>query len=168
MAATANKLAFGSPTAITCTVDSLASDTNLLAGRESTGIDVQNSSNLWKDVLLGGYVSTGTSPTTARVIELWVVPAYSNSYPSVFDGTDSNETVTSRDILAGCARLAWAVTTSNTSNEAYYFSGVSVAALFGGVMPRYFSVFVVHNTGVNLNSSTHSLNYTPVWDTSGN
>jgi len=59
MAAGDTKIAYGSSSNLTITLDSLASDTNFLAGRESTEID-----NEYVDYLLSGKVTTGTSPTT--------------------------------------------------------------------------------------------------------
>ncbi|NBW19056.1 MAG: hypothetical protein EBR82_64880 [Caulobacteraceae bacterium] len=68
------KIYYVSPSDATITLASLASDTNLLAGRESNAID--NSSNLYLDYLISGKVTTGTSPTTARSIEVWAVGSW--------------------------------------------------------------------------------------------
>lgn len=155
---------YSATAALTITIASLASDTNLVAGREATARD--NTSDLFDDVLLSGRITTGTSPTTARRIEVWVIGAMDDAgvWPDVFDGTDSNETATSRAILFGYAKRAAIITTSNTSDQGYWFGPVSVSALFGGVMPTDWTVFVVHNTGVNLNatSGNHYINYTGV------
>lgn len=170
MAATNNLIAYGSVVSPTITgVASLASDTNLLAGYETSSID--NSSTKAKDYLVSGKFLTGTSPTTARVIELWAIAKKqlaSPGWPDVFDGTASAETATSRDILAGCGKLLWAVTTDNTSDRGYEFSNLSVAAAFGGVCPTEFTFFFTHNTGVNSKSSGHELAAQPVYDTAGN
>jgi hypothetical protein len=142
---------------------SLASDTNLLAGRESAAVD--NSTNEYADYLLAGKVTTGTSPTDARSIEVHVVGAADDTqWPDVFDGTDSAETVTTAGIKASICRPAAVITTTSTSNVTYPFGPVSVASLFGGLCPRKFVVFVTHNTAVNLNStgSNHELDITPV------
>lgn len=159
------KLVYATAADATITLASLATSSTLVAGREGTAID--NSSNLYLDFLLSGKVTTGTSPT-GGVIELWVVAELTDSaYPDVFDGTDSAETVTSRDILFAGARLAGAVSVDTTSNRTYYFSKISVASLFGGVCPRKFVPFVTHSTGVNLNStgSNHALTTQGVYET---
>ena len=82
------KIVYASSVDLTITLASLASDTNLLAGRESDVVD--NSSNLYLDYLLSGKVTTGTSPTSARSIEVWAYALINDTtYPGVFDGTDS-------------------------------------------------------------------------------
>jgi hypothetical protein len=150
-------------TSLTVALASLASDTNLLAGRESDAVN--NTSNLDIDHLLSGKITTGTSPTSARQIEVWVyapisITSGTPAYPDVMDGTDSAETVTSANIKYGALRLAWACQTDNTSDRTYYIAPVSIVSLFGE-MPPYWGVFVVHNTGVNLNAtgSNHALTY---------
>lgn len=159
------KLVYGSSAALTITLASLASDTNLLAGRESTAID--NTTNKYLDYLVAGKVTTGTSPTAARQIEVWLVASFEDSptYPDVFDGTDSNETATSRDVLAACAYLVQTIPTANTSDRTYWVKPFSVASLCGGRVPKFWELFVVHNTGVNLNSTggNQAFWHTPVY-----
>lgn len=162
------KLAYASDTNLTITLAALASDTNLLAGRESTAIN--NTSNLYEDYYVSGVITAGTSPTASRLIEVWAYAAIASvtpTYGDVFDGTDSNETITSGDIKFAYLRLVASINTSNTSDRAYPFAPQSVAALFGGVCPAYFGIFVVHNTGVNLNATggNHVITVKPVYHT---
>ena len=160
------KLAYGTASDATITLASLASDTNLLAGRESSAID--NSSTLALDYLVSGKVTAGTSPTASRSIEVWAVGSWDGTtWPDVFDGTDSDETITSADIKASTCRLLAAMATSNTSDRGYFFGPVSVAAAFGGVVPKKFVIFVVHNTGVALNATAgnHQIRIQPVYET---
>lgn len=160
------KLAYGSASDATITLASLASDTNLLAGRESS--EIVNTSTLALDYLVSGKITAGTSPTASRSIEVWAVGSWDGTnWPDVFDGTDSAETITSADIKASVCRLLAAMATANTSDRTYHFGPVSVAAAFGGVVPPKFVVFVVHNTGVNLNSTAgnHQIRLQPVYET---
>lgn len=160
------KLAYGTAADATITLASLASDTNLLAGRESA--EIVNTSTLALDYLVSGKITAGTSPTAARSIEVWVVGSWDGTtWPDVFDGTDSAETITSADIKASVCRLLSAMATANTSDRTYHFGPVSVAAAFGGVVPPKFVLFVVHNTGVNLNSTAgnHQIRLQPVYET---
>jgi hypothetical protein len=161
------KIVYRSDTQLTITLASLATSASLVAGRESTAYD--NTSNLDLDALLSGKITTGTSPTTAKLIQVWVVPILNDTptWPDVFDGTDSAETVTSADILAQCGRLAASMKTDATSDRTYAFNAGSVAALFGGVLPSKFVVFVTHNTGVNLNSTAgnHEISIQGVYET---
>lgn len=163
MAAGDTKITYGSSSNLTITLASLATDASLLVGRESSEVD--NTTNRYVDYLLSGKITTGTSPTASKFIEVHVVGLMDDStYPSVFDGTDSAETVTAA-VKSGVCRQAASIDTTNTSDVTYYFGPVSVASLFGGVMPKKFVVFVTHNTGVNLNStgSNHQITVTPVY-----
>lgn len=152
-----------SSVALTLTLASLASDTNLLAGRESTAVD--NTTNLDVDHMLSGMITTGTTPTVSRTIEVWVYASFKTAsgtptYPDVLDGTDSNETIVSTNVKNSALRLAAAITVDATSDRAYYFAPVSIAALFGS-MPKFWGAFVVHNTAVALNATggNHVLEY---------
>jgi len=163
MAAGDTKITYGSSSNLTITLASLATDASLLVGRESSEVD--NTTNRYVDYLLSGKITTGTSPTASKIIEVHVVGLMDDStYPSVFDGTDSAETVTAA-VKAGVCRLAASIDTTSTSDVTYYFGPVSAASLFGGVMPKKFVVFVTHNTAVNLNStgSNHQITVTPVY-----
>jgi hypothetical protein len=153
-------------TQLTITLASLASDTNLLAGRESAAYQIDGLSFV-EDVLLSGKITTGTSPTDARKIEVWVAAPINDTptWPDVLDGTDSDETITSEQIKFGALRLAAVLPTNNASDTTYPFAPVSVASLFGGVLPTDIVVFVVHNTGVNLNSTggNHEISVQPIY-----
>ena len=160
------KIYYVSPSDATITLASLASDTNLLAGRESTAID--NSSNLYLDYLISGKVTTGTSPTTARSIEVWAVGSWDGTnWPDVFDGTESAETITSANHKASICRFVASMSTDSTSDRTYHFGPVSMASVFGGTLPPKFVLFVVHNTAVNLNAtaSNHQIRIQPVYET---
>lgn len=150
---------------LTITLASLASDTNLLAGRESTAVD--NTSNKYLDYLLSGKITTGTTPTGSRQILVYVAGLVNDSiYPDVLDGTDSNETITSGDIRDASLKLAARMQTDTTSDRTYYFSAISVRSLFGGDLPKKFVVFVVHDTAVNLNATAgnHVISVTPSYE----
>jgi hypothetical protein len=154
---------YGSTTTITASLASLASDTNLLAGLESAIID--NTSDGFEDIILSGKITTGTSPTATRSIEVWAVAWDSSAWPDVFDGTSSAETITSADIKASLCKPVAIMPTNNTSDRTYSFTGVSAKQVFGGVLPSKFILFVVHNTGVALNATAgnHELRYQGVY-----
>jgi hypothetical protein len=150
---------YGTPTAMTMTLASLASDTNLVAGRESTAID--NGSIDAIDILIGGKVTTGTTPTTARQIEVWVYASYDGTeYSGTATGSDANLTPGEKT----CMRLLTVIPTVATSDKAYKWGPFSVAQAFGGSVPPKVGVYIVHNTAVNLNSTggNHEVYYTSV------
>lgn len=155
---------YGSKTTITAAVASLASDTNLLAGIESSIID--NSTDGFDDILLSGKSTTGTSPTASRQIEVWAVAWDGANWPDVFDGTTSAETITSSDIKNAICKPVAILATNNTSDRTYHYSGVSARAVFGGELPSKFVLFQVHNTGVALNATAgnHEHSYMGVYN----
>lgn len=155
------KLQYGTPTDITITLASLASSSTWVAGRESTAVD--NTTNEFLDVLVSGYIKAGTSPTAGN-LEVWIYAQLDDtpSYPDVMDGTDSDETCTSRDVMFAGMRLGARIVTTTTSDFVYPIAPFSVAALFGGQMPRRWGVFVTHSMVAAINVSGHKLQYTPV------
>ena len=160
------KLFYGTASDLTITLASLATDANLLTGRESAAID--NTSALVLDYLVSGKITSGTSPTTAKSIEVWAVGSWDGTnWPDVFDGTESAETITSSDIKASICRYIAAMATSATSNVAYHFGPVSLAAAFGGVLPPKIVLFVTHSTAVSLNATAgnHQIRLQPVYQT---
>jgi hypothetical protein len=162
------KTAYAASSALTITLASLATSSTWLAGAESDAID--NTSNLYLDYLLAGKITVGTSPTASTEIRVYVVAlAEDATYPDVFDGTGSAETVTSAGVGSGFLTLVRRILVdATTSNQAYWFGPVSVASFFGGVLPKKFVIFVSHNSGVNLNSTAgnHAIYITPVYATS--
>lgn len=154
---------YGTRTTITCAVASLASDTNLLAGIESSTID--NTTDGFDDIIVSGKVTAGTSPTASRQIEVWAVAWDGSGWPDVFDGTTSSETITSSDIKNAICKPVAIMGTSNTSDRNYFFSGVSLKTAFGGELPSKIVLFVVHSTGVALNATAgnHDFSYYGVY-----
>ena len=155
-----------SSVALTIDLSSLASGSSgvYTAGRESTAVD--NTSNTDVDHLLSGKIRAGTSPTASRFINVYVYANISSSggtptYPDVLDGTDSAETFTSANVMNAAVKLAASMVTDNTSDRDYYFGPISVASLFGGVLPKFWGVFVAHDSAVALNSTSgnHVLTY---------
>lgn len=139
---------------ITISPASLATSSTFVAGRESTVVD--NSSNKYDDALFSGKVTVGTTPTINTQILVYVFAPMDDTptYPDVMDGTDSAETITSAGVGRGFLKLAASLDVdATTSDRVYNFGPVSVASLFGGIMPKFWSVFVAHNTGVNLNAT---------------
>lgn len=165
MPTTTNKIAYGTEAALTCTLGSLGSSATWVAGREATAVD--NSSNLYLDYLISGLITVGTTPTANTQIRIYALSTVGLAavYPDVFDGTDSAETVTSVGVGQGfLKRLATLNVDATTSDRGYAFGKVSLAQAFGGVCPKVWTLFVTHNTAVNLNATpgNHYLVYEPI------
>jgi hypothetical protein len=149
---------------ITISPENVATSSTFVAGVESGSIS--DVSNLDLDWLISGTWTSGTTPTANTQVQIWVVPCQTDdlsssvTWPDVFDGTASAETVTSAGILQGCARLGAVLNVdSNTSNRLYTCAFFSVAALFGGQLPTRIVLFVTHNTGVNSNSTSGNFQF---------
>ena len=161
---------YAASSALTWTLASLASDTSLIAGRCSSTVD--NTGTPYQDYHVGGKITVGTTPTTATTIEIWAVaisndtPLWPTSSVGVFGSGDAAVTVYSRGSLFGYGRLLVSLQVdSATSNRPYEFSGLSIAAAYGGRVPEKFCLWAVHNTAVNLNSTggNHVVSVTPVY-----
>jgi len=151
---------YGTKVTMTMTLASLASDTNLVAGRESTAVDQKDTDDAI-DAMVGGTVMTGTSPTAARQIEVWAYASYDDTiFSGGATGSDANLTPSEKTLMV----LLTIIPTVNTSNKAYQWGPFSVAQAFGGNVPVQWGVYIVHNTGVNLNSTggNHEVEYFPV------
>lgn len=146
---------------MTITLASLASSST--AGRESTAVD--NSSTLAIDYLVGGKITSGTTPTANNVIEVWAYGTYDGTeYTGAAAGTDGALTPSNKGLM----KLIDIIYVTATSNVAYKFGPVSVANLFGGVCPQKWGVWVLNTSAVALNSTggNHEVYYTSVKYTS--
>lgn len=153
-------------TALTITLASLATSSTQVAGRESTVVD--NSSNKYMDARVFGQITTGTSPTTAKSIVIWIyaptkIVSSTFTYPvaTTTNLTASDAAATFEAEQRNMLRLGAAIQINSTSDRAYSFS-FSIASKFGGVMPVKWGLWVTHDTGVNLNSTSgnHWIHYT--------
>jgi len=143
---------------ITITLASLATSSTAVAGRQSTIIS--NVSNQFVDAIVSGQVTVGTSPTTAKQINVWVfaplkVVTSTFTYPIATSTalTESDGAATFEADQLNQLRFAASANIIATSDRSYSFAPFSVARLFGGIMPLKWGLFVAHNTGVNLNAT---------------
>lgn len=150
---------YSSNTTITMDLSSVATSATWIAGVESNEID--NTTNKYLDALVQGKVKVGTTPTANTVIAIYVWGADTSLATTpidVLDGTASAETLTNTGVLNSALRLGASIgVLVNTSDITYNVAPFSVSALFGGVMPKFWGLFVAHNTGVNLNATNNNL-----------
>lgn len=152
-------LAYRASSNLTVTnLHSLGSSATWVAGWESGVVD--NSTNKDLDILVSGKISLGNSATAGQ-IRVYIVPPLDDTptWPDVMDGTESTETWTTTTIRDGAAKLGAAVETRADpgTDDVYFIAEFSVAALFGGVCPVKFLIFVAHSTGVNLAASGNQI-----------
>lgn len=150
---------YSSNTAITMDLSALASSATFVAGRESSQVD--NTTNKYVDVLVSGSVSVGTTPTANTSILVYVYGAdtsLATTAIDVLDGTDSAETLTNVGIL-NALRLGAAINVPAATTDVQYFVlPFSVAALFGGVVPKFWGLYVAQNTGAALRTNAINTN----------
>ena len=136
------KLSYVADAAITMDLSALASSSTFVAGRESTWI-VNNSNYL--DYRITGTFISGTTPTAPGEHRLYYIIATEDTptYPDVFDGTDSAETLTNTNIRDSLL-LGWSGTASTSSNVTYpVISALTLAQAFG-VCPKNWGLFFTH------------------------
>ena len=151
---------YGSKQTLTITgVPGLASDTNKLTGIETSVID--NTTDGFTDIYASGKITTGTSPTDKREIQVWAIGWDGANWPDVFDGTVSGETITSADIKALICKPVANMSTNNTADRTYHFSNISLRGAFGGALPSKIVLFVTHDTvaALNATAANHELSY---------
>ncbi len=147
---------------LTLTLTSLATNAVgvFLAGRESTAVD--NSTNQDLDHLLSGSITmSGTAPTVSRSVNIYAyapisVATGTPTYPDSITGTDAAKTMTSANVQNSALRFVASITIDATASRVYNFAPVSIASLFGGVLPRFWGVFVAHDTAQSLAGGTLS------------
>lgn len=158
------KIAYGASATITISPENVASSSTFVAGVESDVID--NTSNKYVDAIVGGTWTCGTTPTTATQVLVYVISVRDDAptYPDVFDGTASAETLTSAGVGRGFAKLGAVIDVDSTNSNRAYDVLFTVAALFSGVMPLKWVLFITHNTAVNSNSTAgnHVWKYTGI------
>lgn len=158
------QLAFVAASAMTFTsLASLPTSSGLLAGASALAVD-NGASGVPLEIGVSGYIKNGTSPTVNKEIDVYAYAALDDSptYPDTLLGTDATKTITTVNILNSGLRLLQSMLIAATTDQVNPFAPVALSAMFG-VMPRKWSVWVVHNTGVNLNASGHAVNYKGVY-----
>ena len=152
------KIKYGTSTAITCTLASLASSAT--GARESTAVD--NTSNLYIDALV--YVATklqAGSPANDKAVYVF---AYGSEDGTNYtdNATGSDAAVTMRD--PSNLRLLGVIGVPDSGGLTYKGGPWSVAQIFGGIMPRKWGIVVRNYTGVALSATEndHAKTYTGV------
>jgi hypothetical protein len=140
---------YSANTAITFDISSLGTSSTFVAGRESTQVD--NTSTQYVDAIVNVKGITGhasTAPTAGQVIALYCWGAdtsLATTAIDVLDGTDSAETLGHASVLNSLRFVASPAVSVGTAGLAYYIQPFSVAALFGGIMPKFWGLYLAHN-----------------------
>lgn len=146
------KLSYGTSTAVTITLDSLANG----SARESTAI--VNTTNLYADAML--YVAVKLAAgTPANGVDVYL---YASADGTNFDdnvtGSDAGITMRSPTNLVSLGRIE----TTTAGALTYKKSFCSLASKFGGVLPRKWGIVVKNSSGLALDSSGNSVAYSGI------
>ena len=135
------KLAYGTTTAITITLDSLAN------GSSATSAEIDNTTDLFLDALVEVVVTTGTVGSNPHV----KVYALSSVDGTNFASDSNKKLIDTIDTPA--------------SSTTYRSRAASVALAFGGVLPPKWKIVVENATGDALAASGNSAQYRGVYST---
>ena len=158
---------YGSTTSNTGGINSLGSSTTWVAGYEWFNVNVGGMSPIPSTVRVNGTIRVGTTPTSGTEIRLYLVASNDNAtWPSPFAGTAAARTINSEGVRDGYAFLARTIRVDSATSGRDYNFEFDAAAVFGGSLPKSFSVFVTHNTGQPLDATAgnQKYSYTPQYD----
>ena len=150
---------------VTINLASLATNAQgvFLAGQASTAVDNTTFQDL--DHLLSGVIVAGSvAPTVSRSINVYAYAASSTAagvptYPDSITGTDAAKTMTSANVQMSALVFIASITIDATANRVYTFAPVSIASRFGGVLPKFYGIFVAHDTAQALGATGHKLSF---------
>jgi len=157
--ATTDKIVYGTSTAITCTLASLASSAT--AGRGAAAVD--NTTNKYDDAMLT--VAVKTSASALANDKACYVYLYGSEDGTIYngssaeaEGTDAAVTVDSPTNLKGPYVIAC------PASSVTYRTVIPIAAAFGGVMPRKWGFVLRNYTGQALSATEgdHTKSYTGI------
>lgn len=136
---------FSSAQSITITLANLTDG----SWRQSAVYD--NTTNKFVDALIGGSVQTGTSPTAGGTIDIYAYASYDGTnYTAGASGSDAAYTADGEETLLKVVEI---IVVDATSDQDYVWGPVSLAAVFGGVLPSKFGLVVENNTVATLNAT---------------
>lgn len=150
------KAKYGTSTALTITLNSLAHSTT--AGRQSTVVD--NSSDLALDahVTVIAAMAAGTPGVDKAIYVFAFGSEDGTNYGDPAGASDAAITLRSPTNL----RLIGVISTPDAGALTYKSQPMSVAAAFGGILPRKWGIVVQNMTNVAFASSGCSASYTPM------
>ena len=146
-------LNYGSSNTLTWGMTTPSSDTNLLAGRQSTAVD-NETTDKYVDIVLGGSFTGPSTGSANGVIEIYAYGSWDGgtTYTSDATGTDGNLTLVAATKYV--LHIVHVVVTNTTNGEVYKWGPISLASVLGGVIPAEWGLWGVHSAGGALQAST--------------
>lgn len=145
-------------------LNSLGSDASLLAGASALAVD-NGATGCPLEIGISAFIKNNSSaPTGGKEIDIFAYAAIDDvpTYPDTLAGTDALKTITTAAIQNTGMRQITSLIIAATGNQINPMCPAALSALFG-VMPRYWSVYVVHNSGNALNSAGNQFTYKGVY-----
>jgi hypothetical protein len=162
MATSTLKLAFGTVTAMTVTnLNSLASSAT--AGWQSAVVD--NTSDLYEDAHVQVVVDmANTSPANDKTLYVFAYAGLETTYTDPASGSEGTITLTNITTTGQNLKLigTLAYETADMVIESAVFS---VAAAFGGILPRKWGLVIINYTGAAIAGSGNTVKWTGVYRT---
>lgn len=140
---------YGTITAMTMDISSLASSASFLSGYE--GNEVDNTTTRWDDFLVnvdGILGHATTAPVIGQQIQLYVWGSdvsLATTAIDVLDGVASVETLAHDSVRQSLKPVASPAVTVATAALKYYIQPFSVASFFGGNQPTFWGLFLTHS-----------------------
>jgi len=163
---TVSNITYASDTALTLT----NWGTGLAAGQFALSSVVDNSSNLYVDVLVGGDIAFDT--TTGTIVagdtyDIYVAAQYSDTATDIGGGIDAllgwgNEEVEDTALIKANLRRLVSVspqaTTPDTTQDVHW-GPIAIARFFGGAMPKNWGLILHNNTTDSTLGAGSTANY---------
>lgn len=145
-------------------LNGLASSATFVVVWESNAID--NTSNKRLDYRVTAKITVESSGLSAGEIRMYLVGMLDDStWPDVFDGTESAETITDTEIRDAICLRAAVTATDTTASRVYYLDCPSVARVFGGNMPPKFIVVITQSSGNTLETTGNQVTVVGMYKT---
>ena len=146
--------------AIAMDLSSLAASSTWTAGVNST--EIQNAAAGYLDALVTVLPITATASAVGQYIGVWLA-AQNVSFATnpitaagMIDGVAGACNLVNPSTVASLI-LVGSATATGTSATPYVIEPFSIAQQFGGIMPKFWSLFVAHNLGTALPAALNNL-----------
>lgn len=112
---------------------------------------IDNGTDLFMDVLVGGSIQSGTTPTDGTSIDVFTYGAINTS--DYGQGASGSVGTYTTDGQERNLRYLGTIVVDGTSNQDWEFGPWSVAEAFGGTMPQKWGIILHNRTGAALNAT---------------
>lgn len=160
------KLAYAASSNLTVNtgLEGLAASSTWVAGWESALID--NTSNLYLDYAITAKITVESSGLSAGEIRMYLVAMLDDStWPDVFDGTGSAETITDTEIRDAVCKILAVSQTDTTASRVYYLHCPSICEAIRGPCPAKFVLFITQSTGTTLETTGQQVTIKGIYET---